>query len=282
MTTNNRKGFTLAELLIVVAIIGVLVAVSIPIFTGQLSKARAATDQANVRSAKAAALAEYMTGEQSADTVYYYDAAKGTITTDATAAASITGYGKSTVDLPNGDLPDDNATGIPKGHIVAITVTKDGTSTAAWTLGTGSGTGTEGSGTGGIVPGTNLQTVSSYWPEQSEYDDNQYGNKTVNAGGIFKYTDGSYYVVTKTISITKSQAESGPGGVTNNWYDVQKITGRVLQTSDFNGAQKKDLARGDICQVGDDYYVYVDGGTWAFAPNNSSGASSQWYKIPSE
>lgn len=30
---TNKKGFTLAELLIVVAIIGVLVAISIPIFT---------------------------------------------------------------------------------------------------------------------------------------------------------------------------------------------------------------------------------------------------------
>ena len=32
---NSKKAFTLAELLIVVAIIGVLVAISIPIFTSQ-------------------------------------------------------------------------------------------------------------------------------------------------------------------------------------------------------------------------------------------------------
>lgn len=57
---ENSGGFTLAELLIVVAIIGVLVAISIPIFSGQLEKSRIAADKANVRSAKAAASAEYM------------------------------------------------------------------------------------------------------------------------------------------------------------------------------------------------------------------------------
>lgn len=46
---KNTKGFTLAELLIVVAIIAVLVAISIPVFTSQLHKARVAADWANVR-----------------------------------------------------------------------------------------------------------------------------------------------------------------------------------------------------------------------------------------
>ena len=52
---KNEKGFTLAELLIVVAIIGVLVAISIPIFTAQLEKAREGADLANIRSAYAEA-----------------------------------------------------------------------------------------------------------------------------------------------------------------------------------------------------------------------------------
>ena len=60
MRKNNRKGFTLAELLIVVAIIAVLVAVAIPIFTAQLEKSRDTTSVANIRSSYAMAQASYL------------------------------------------------------------------------------------------------------------------------------------------------------------------------------------------------------------------------------
>ncbi|MDD3417456.1 MAG: prepilin-type N-terminal cleavage/methylation domain-containing protein [Lachnospiraceae bacterium] len=58
---KEKKGFTLAELLIVVAIIAVLVAVSIPIFTSQLEKSRDAVSVANMRSAYAMAQASALT-----------------------------------------------------------------------------------------------------------------------------------------------------------------------------------------------------------------------------
>ena len=60
----NKKGFTLAELLIVVAIIAVLVAISIPIFSAQLEKAKEATDMANIRSAYAEVVAAYLGDSQ--------------------------------------------------------------------------------------------------------------------------------------------------------------------------------------------------------------------------
>lgn len=61
---NKNKGFTLLEMLIVIAIISVLVAVAIPIFQNQLEKSREATDLANVRAAYAEVAAEAMLNDR--------------------------------------------------------------------------------------------------------------------------------------------------------------------------------------------------------------------------
>ncbi len=53
---KQKSGFTVAELLVGVAIIGILVAISIPIFTFQRQKAIIAVNKANIRSAKVAAM----------------------------------------------------------------------------------------------------------------------------------------------------------------------------------------------------------------------------------
>ena len=55
---QTRNGFTLMEMLIVIAIIVVLIAIMIPVFASQLERAREAADLANVRSAYAQVSAE--------------------------------------------------------------------------------------------------------------------------------------------------------------------------------------------------------------------------------
>lgn len=60
---KNTKGFTLMEMLIVVAIIAVLVAIAIPTFTSSLNKARVATDEANIRSGYASVMADVLTSQ---------------------------------------------------------------------------------------------------------------------------------------------------------------------------------------------------------------------------
>ena len=79
---RTKKVLPLAELLVVVAIIGIMVAISIPVFTAQLGKARKATNQANLRAAKAAAVSEYLTteGEKTDDSkTYTYTVSTGKV-----------------------------------------------------------------------------------------------------------------------------------------------------------------------------------------------------------
>lgn len=57
---NNKKGFTLAELLVVLAILAILVAIAVPLFTGAIGDANDRVIAANIRTLKSAALIQVM------------------------------------------------------------------------------------------------------------------------------------------------------------------------------------------------------------------------------
>lgn len=81
---KNTKGFTLMEMLIVVAIIAILIAIAIPTFNSSLNKAKVATDEANIRSGYASVMAEILTS----DTAIPADGVTYTLYSDGSVAAA--------------------------------------------------------------------------------------------------------------------------------------------------------------------------------------------------
>lgn len=131
---KDHGGFTLIEMLIVVAIIAILIAIAIPMVNQALERAREATDSANERAATGLAMVAYMTYEPtSADatatgistaggTAYYIvekDADSGTDSfgrlVKTATFSDVSQYGKGTL---AGEIKKDNT-----GRIIKVTVT---------------------------------------------------------------------------------------------------------------------------------------------------------------
>ena len=91
--SQNTRGFTVMELVIVIAIIGVLVAVSMPFAGAWIDQSRRSHDIACVESAVAAAKAEFAYDYDGTDEtvhIYTFNAATG----EATPARTTGGYGQ--------------------------------------------------------------------------------------------------------------------------------------------------------------------------------------------
>lgn len=111
---KNKKGFTLMEMLIVVGIIAILVAIAIPTFSSALTKARVATDKANVRAYYAELAMDYLL--------------EGTAPTTTTTALTTINVAGEDVDLTQGEVTIAQASGV-----YTITYTS-GSDSQAWTI----------------------------------------------------------------------------------------------------------------------------------------------------
>ena len=103
MKKMNKKGFTLIEMLAVIAIIAILVAIIVPAVGSSTIKANAATNAANLRSAAASIAIEYMEGDlevdESTNVITGYDSA----VPEMEEVTGITG-GDFTVVLDDGEI----------------------------------------------------------------------------------------------------------------------------------------------------------------------------------
>lgn len=121
---KGHGGFTLVEMLVVVAIIAILVAVSIPVISGALERTKHATDAANERAAKAEILIQHLADSDGKpvikpNTVYYYNAKDGVVVESYDAAGKA--YGKHTT-----------AAADRTKCVIALMVDADGKVTMGW------------------------------------------------------------------------------------------------------------------------------------------------------
>ncbi|MBQ9041550.1 MAG: type II secretion system protein [Eggerthellaceae bacterium] len=134
---RRLSGFTLLEMLIVVAIIGVLVSTAIPVLGSQLERAKVSVDEANARSGYAAVLVQAMVDNPSITKTYVFDSAAGVArdVTDATSF-SVNGYGQSSLmaDYEIGGVP---VRGIPEGKAVSYRVKNGKITSILWLTGSG-------------------------------------------------------------------------------------------------------------------------------------------------
>ncbi len=129
---KNNKGFTLAELLIVVAIIAVLVAIAIPVFTSQLEKSRESVDLSNVRAAYAEVMSAALTNTKTTENGVSYAADSGW-SKEVPLKQQQDGWQTDVASIEIGGIASTKWTGSPKANgKCTVSYTENGGAAFAW------------------------------------------------------------------------------------------------------------------------------------------------------
>lgn len=309
--------------MIVVAIIAVLVAISIPIFTSQLEKAREATDAANIRSQYAEVMSEAITsgGDVSGKSLYgavqlkqkkdgWQNTSQGNnlegifsrkVGKGPKAGGTAWVEYKSSseqVILHYGDASGSD--GSSSGGSGSGGTDSGSTSGGGSSSGTGDNTGGSTSGGGTLVDGGDGQTgndpyaintktklpnifSTSAIKWQKIKEDNKGKDYYTVPGQVYISDDEStIYVGTDDVNGSRKKIldynlQNGTPDTFVGWHALAKIdpSRKIFSEDDFN-SDRNDLKQGDLCKIGNDYYVFKDGGTNSYGPIK---AANQWVKI---
>ena len=121
---EEKGGFTLAELLIVVAIVLVLVAIAIPVFTGSMDSANAAVVNADIRVAKSEAATKYQADGKTGAADYY-------VTVSADGNVSVAGAAPADAPVPGSFDDAKSAVSQHKSITIQVTIAADGAITTS-------------------------------------------------------------------------------------------------------------------------------------------------------
>ena len=272
-TSENRanRGFTLAELLIVVAIIAVLVSICVPVFSTHLERSREATDLANVRSAYAEVITAALVGDTTDEN--YLD---GTWSITVELEQTQDGWQSSTPirigGVTSGDDGGSNAEGtwigLPKAKgTCVVSCDREEKLIFLWSGEAGGGGSSEGGDSSPTITGTP-------YPEQG-------ADAEIIKGHVYTYA-GKRYVCLSSQAFSQYYYVS-PSDENASWMMVEWSDDATVYTSSdlitSAGNQLSNLKRGDIFRYDDGTtYIRAYDASWGQEPLLDT-SGSNWVRI---